>query len=239
MHDSRYRLTRMNRSFFIAGTDTGIGKSLVSATLLAALNAEGRRAVGMKPVASGCRETACGLRNEDAELLIAYSAGAPDYALVNPYALPEAIAPHLAAAHVGIKIRLEPIVVAFAALSTNSDCVVVEGVGGWMVPFSDTLMQADLVRALQLPVILVVGLRLGCLNHAQLSARAIMADGCRLLGWIGNRIDAQMDCAEENIATLRTHLPAPCLGSLPYAAAPDPRALAAHLCADSAAVIAV
>lgn len=219
----------MNRSVFIAGTDTGIGKSVVSATLLSALNAQGLRAVGMKPVASGCRETARGLRNEDAELLIAHGAGAPDYALVNPIALPEAIAPHLAAAHAGIEIRIDPIVAAFAALSTNSDCVVVEGVGGWMVPFSGTLMQADLVRALDLSVILVVGLRLGCLNHARLSARAIMGDGCRLLGWIGNRIDPRMDCVEENLATLHAHLPAACLGVLPFDPAPAPPALAPHL----------
>ncbi|HST29034.1 MAG TPA: dethiobiotin synthase [Rudaea sp.] len=219
----------MSRSVFIAGTDTGIGKSVVSATLLAALNASGHRAVGMKPVASGCVETPAGLRNEDAELLIAHSAGAPDNAQVNPFALPEAIAPHLAARHAGVEIRLDPINAAFAALSTNDDFVVVEGVGGWMVPLSDTLMQADLVRALRLPVILVVGLRLGCLNHAQLSARAILDDGCKLAGWIANRVDPQMDCAEENLATLRALLPAPCLGALPHASAPDPRALAVHL----------
>jgi dethiobiotin synthetase len=219
-----------NRSgVFITGTDTGIGKSVVSATLLAALNAGGHRAVGMKPVASGCRQTPQGLRNEDAELLIAHSAGAPDYVLVNPVALPEAIAPHLAAKHSGVDIRLDPINAAFIALSTNSDFVVVEGVGGWMVPLSDTLSQADLPRALDLPVILVVGLRLGCINHAQLSARAIVSDGCKLAGWIANRIDPQMDCAEENLATLRALLPVPCLGVLPHASAPDPSALAMHL----------
>ena len=219
-----------NRSgAFIAGTDTGIGKTVVSATLLAALNAGGHRAVGMKPVASGCQQTPQGLRNEDAELLIAHSAGTLDYALVNPVALPEAIAPHLAAKHSGMDIRLDPINAAFAALSTNHDFVVVEGVGGWMVPLSDTLMQADLVHALDLPVILVVGLRLGCLNHAQLSARAIVGDGCHLVGWIGNCVDPQMDCVEENLATLRMRLPAPCLGVLPHGGAPDPHALAVHL----------
>ena len=223
---------------FIAGTDTGIGKSVVSATLLVALNASGHRAVGMKPIASGCRETAWGLRNEDAELLIAHGAGASDYARVNPFALPEAIAPHLAARRAGVEIRLDPINVAFAALSTNCDFVVVEGVGGWMVPLSATLMQADLVRALRLPVVLVVGLKLGCLNHAQLSARAIADDGCDLIGWIGNCVDSNMDCVEENLATLRERLPVPCLGALPYTSAPDPRALAPHLRATVDAVIA-
>ena len=227
-----------NRSgVFIAGTDTGIGKSVVSATLLVALNAGGHRAVGMKPVASGCRQAPQGLRNEDAELLIAHGAGAPDYALVNPVALPEAIAPHLAAKHSGMDIRLDPINAAFVALSTNYDFVVVEGVGGWMVPLSDTLMQADLVRALDLPVVLVVGLRLGCLNHAQLSARAIVGDGCHLAGWIANRVDPQMDCVEENLATLRTRLPVPCLGVLPHASAPDPHALAVHLRVAAAAMV--
>jgi len=216
----------MNAAVFITGTDTGIGKSLVAASLLRALQAQGRRALGMKPVASGCAMTPHGLRNHDAELLRTHGSGAPDYALVNPYALREPIAPHLAAAHAGVAIRLDPIVAAFAALSTMAQCVVVEGVGGWAVPLSATLMQADLVRALNLPVILVIGLRLGCINHALLSVRAIVDDGCDLLGWIGNHIDPAMTCVEENIATLRARLPAPCLGVLPPAPAPDPRTLA-------------
>jgi dethiobiotin synthetase len=220
-----------HRGVFITGTDTGIGKTLVSATLLAALNANGCRAVGMKPVASGCVQTPLGLRNDDAETLIAHSVGTPDYALVNPYALHDPIAPHLAAADASIEIQIEPILAAFTALPTNVDCVVVEGVGGWCVPFSASRMQADLVRALKLPVILVVGLRLGCLNHALLSARAIIADGCNLIGWIGNRIDPDMARVEDNIATLRARLPAPCLGVLPFvfeseARTPDPLALA-------------
>jgi len=219
----------MSRGAFVAGTDTGIGKSVASAALLAALNAGGHRAVGMKPVASGCTPTAAGSRNDDALLLIAHSAGSPDYALVNPYALPEPVAPHLAARSAGVEIRLDPIVAAFAALCTNSDFVVVEGVGGWAVPLSPWLMQADVVRALDLPVVLVVGLRLGCINHALLSARAIAADGCRLLGWIGNRIDPAMARVDENIATLRERLPAPCLGVLPFHGAPDPAALARYL----------
>jgi dethiobiotin synthetase len=220
----------MSRSVFIAGTDTGIGKSLVAASLLRALQVRGLRALGMKPVASGCALTPQGLRNDDAELLRTHSSGAPDYALVNPYALPEAIAPHLAARHAGVEIGLDRVIAAFAALSTMSQCVAVEGVGGWMVPLSDSLMQADLVRALKLPVILVVGMRLGCLNHALLSARAIATDGCELLGWIGSQVDPGMQCVEENLATLRERMPAPCLGVLPHAGAPDPRELAPLLC---------
>ncbi len=219
----------MSPHVFVTGTDTGIGKSLVSATLLAALDARGVRAVGMKPVASGCERTPAGWRNADAELLRAHSAGAPAYELVNPYALPEPIAPHLAAREAGVELRLEPILAGFTALSANANCMVVEGVGGWAVPLSATHMQADLVRALGLPVLLVVGLRLGCLNHALLSARAIVADGLQLVGWIGNRIDPAMARVEENLATLRERLPAPCLGVLPHASAPEPRALAGYL----------
>jgi dethiobiotin synthetase len=217
------------KGVFVTGTDTGAGKSIAAAALLSALSDGGRRAAGMKPVASGCRATPAGLRNDDAELLIAHSAGAPPYARVNPYALAEPVAPHLAARAAGIEIALEPIAAAFAALCTSVDCIVVEGVGGWAVPLSAALMQADLVRALRLPVVLVVGLRLGCINHALLGARAIAADGCELIGWIGNCVDPAMARVDENVETLRERLPAPCLGVLPYAAPPDPHALGSFL----------
>ena len=211
----------MTRGIFITGTDTGIGKTLVAATLLAALNRSGCRAVGMKPVASGCERTQAGWRNDDARLLIEHGAGDPTYPTVNPYALPKPIAPHLAAREHGVEIRLDPIVGAFEALCTSSELIVVEGVGGWAVPLSAALMQADLVRALRVPVILVVGLRLGCLNHALLSARAIAADGCDLIGWIGNRIDPAMAQADANIETLRERMAAPCLGVLTHGVALD------------------
>ncbi len=221
--------SRSRRAVYITGTDTGIGKSLASAALLAMLNARGARAVGMKPVASGCEDTAAGLRNADAELLIAHSAGAPAYADVNPYAFADPIAPHLAAADAGVKIDLARIGAAFATLSADADFVVVEGVGGWMAPLGSGLMQADLALALSLPAILVVGLRLGCINHALLTARAIRADGTALVGWIGSGVDAHMARREDNLATLRERLDVPCLGVLPHTAAPDPAALAAHL----------
>lgn len=221
---------------FITGTDTGVGKSIAAASLLVALNAAGRRAVGMKPVASGSVATAAGLRNDDALLLIAHGDGMPHYDDVNPFALRDPIAPHLAAADAGIEITLDPIAAAFARLRARADDVVVEGVGGWAVPLSPFLTQAEIPRALGLPVILVVGLRLGCISHALLSARAIAADGCVLAGWIGNRIDPDMARADDNLATLRERLPAPCLGVLPFAPDPDPRALAVHL--DIARVIA-
>ncbi len=219
----------MTRGVFITGTDTGIGKTFVSAALLSALNGYGRRAVGMKPVASGCVMTPRGLRNDDAETLLDHSDGAPAYESINPFPLREAIAPHIAAREEAIDISLAPIVDAYAKLSASVDCVVVEGVGGWCAPLSDSLMQCDVAKTLRLPVILVVGLRLGCLNHAILSARAIQTDGCELLGWIGNGIDTAMQRVRENIDTLRERLPAPCLGVLPFSKERDARQASAHL----------
>ncbi|WP_350016153.1 dethiobiotin synthase [Rhodanobacter sp. IGA1.0] len=211
----------MTTTVFIAGTDTGIGKTHAACTLLHALRAAGRDACGMKPVASGCVETPHGLRNDDALALLAASvdAGLP-YALVNPVALRDPLSPHLAAAHDGVTITLAPLRAAFEQLAARHSTVVVEGVGGWLVPLAPGLSASDIARQWQLPVILVVGLRLGCLNHALLSARAVVADGCHLLGWIGNRVDPSMDAPEENLDTLRALLPAPCLGVLPHGVAP-------------------
>jgi len=208
----------MSRSVFIAGTDTGIGKTFVSCALLRALRADGLRAVGMKPVASGCEATPDGLRNDDALALIAASDPSPDYATCNPFAFAEAVSPHLAAAAMHAEVEMAPIAAAHARLAAGAEVVVVEGVGGWLAPLSPTLLANALPQALGLPVILVVGLRLGCLNHAQLSARAILADGCSLLGWIGNAVDPAMDRREDNLATLRRLLPAPCLGVVEHAA---------------------
>jgi dethiobiotin synthetase len=209
---------------FIAGTDTGIGKTHAACTLLHALRAAGHRACGMKPVASGCTETPDGLRNDDALALQAASSTTLPYALINPIALRDPLSPHLAAAHDGVEISLAPLRAAFDQLSGDHQKVVVEGVGGWLVPLAPGLLAADIAKQWQLPVILVVGLRLGCLNHALLSARMIEADGCRLLGWIGNCIDPAMDALDENLATLRELLPAPCLGVLPHGMAPAPAA---------------
>ena len=211
----------MTAAVFIAGTDTGIGKTHAACTLLHALRLAGYSACGMKPVASGCAETIDGLRNDDALALQAASSDANlPYALVNPVALRDPLSPHLAAAHDGVQISLVPMRAAFDQLCGSHQRVVVEGVGGWLVPLAPQLFAADIPRQWQLPVILVVGLRLGCLNHALLSARVIADDGRRLLGWIGNCIDPAMDALEENLATLRELLPAPCLGVLPYGVAP-------------------
>ncbi len=206
---------KMNH-FYVTGTDTGIGKTVASTALLHALRARGSSAVGMKPVASGCVRTESGWRNDDALALLDASSPRPDYADLNPYALPQPLAPELAAREAGVEIALEKIVSAFQRLRSCADAVVVEGVGGWAAPLSATLEQADVVRTLRLPVVLVVGMRLGCLNHARLTARAIAEDGCELIGWIANHVDAQMERQEENFELLRTRLRAPCWGRLPY-----------------------
>ncbi|MFN7553057.1 MAG: dethiobiotin synthase [Pseudomonadota bacterium] len=216
-------------AFFIAGTDTAVGKTFATCVLLARARSKGLRAAGMKPVAAGCAATPDGLRNEDALALMTQSGVDADYATVNPIALPDPLSPHLAAARAGVVVDTGMILAAFDRLAARADLVLVEGAGGWLAPLSDTLAMNDLARRLGLPVILVVGLRLGCLNHAQLTARAIAADGLRLAGWIGSTIDLAMACLAENVDTLRRRLPAPCLGVLPWAPAADPADLAGRL----------
>lgn len=208
----------MTRAFFVTGTDTGIGKTVAACALLRALNARGLRAVGMKPVAAGCDPAPEGWRNDDALALAAAGAFRPGYAQLNPIALPDPTTPQLAAALAGEAIALEPILAAFHRLAAQADVVVVEGAGGWLSPWSATLDQSALARALDLPVVLVCGLRLGGISHARLSARAILDDGCRLAGWIGNRIDPHWRHPEANTALLDAHLHAPCLGVLPMLA---------------------
>jgi dethiobiotin synthetase len=214
---------------YVTGTDTGIGKTVAACALLHALRARGLRALGMKPVASGCERVDGAWRNADALALQAASDPQPGYADCNPYALRAPLAPELAARADGVTVQLAPIAQAHARLAAQADVVVVEGVGGWAAPLSPSLLQADLVRALELPVVLVVGLRLGCLNHAYLSARAIAADGCRLAGWIANRMDPDMAAVEDNLALLQERLPAPCWGVLPHAPDATPAALAPWL----------
>jgi dethiobiotin synthetase len=206
----------VNRGWFITGTDTGAGKTRVAESLLRALVRDGARAVGMKPVASGCRVTDAGRRSEDAERLLAAGNVPAAYADVNPYAFLPAIAPHLAAREESVEIGPERILESFRRLRERADWIVVEGVGGWKVPLGERLMLADLARAMQLPVIVVVGLRLGCLNHALLTIEAIQRDGTALAGWIANQVDPDMERAEENIAALASRIAAPLLARFPY-----------------------
>ncbi|MCD0260456.1 dethiobiotin synthase [Xanthomonas melonis] len=216
-------------AFYVTGTDTGIGKTMASTALLHALRARGHTAVGMKPVASGCDHTPQGWRNEDALALQAASNPQPDYATLNPYALPAPLAPELAAAEVGVSLSLEPLVHAFAQLRAQAQQVVVEGVGGWAAPLSATLDQADLVRALRLPVVLVVGVRLGCISHARLTAAAIAADGMECIGWIANEVDPQMERIEENIGMLGQRLAMPCWGRIRWRPGADAASQAQEL----------
>lgn len=213
----------MTAGCYVTGTDTGIGKTRVSVALLHALRGQGSRAVGMKPVASGCEPIDGQWRNDDALSLQSASDLRPAYADINPFALPAATAPQLAARDAGIAVDIETILAAYGRLSAMGDMVVVEGVGGWAAPLSDTLDQAQLVRRLDIPVVMVAGLRLGCLSHARLTARAVQQDGCRLAGWIANGIDRDFDRADDYMELLRASLEAPCLGRLAYApyAAPD------------------
>jgi dethiobiotin synthetase len=204
------------RGYFVTGTDTGVGKTRVAAGLLAAFSQRGLRTVGMKPVASGAVMTANGLRSDDALTLQAAANLRRPYDLINPYVFAPGIAPHLAAAEVGEEIRLPVIGAAFRELCEGADLAVVEGVGGWHVPLSAAASLPDLVRSLELPVVLVVGLRLGCLNHALLTARAVRADGLKLTGWIANAIDSGFERTEANLASLEQRLDAPLLGRLPH-----------------------
>jgi dethiobiotin synthetase len=216
-------------SVYVTGTDTGIGKTLASCALLHALRGHGLRAVGMKPVASGCEQVDGRWRNADALALLAARDPTPAYDDLNPYALPLPLAPELAARDAGVDVSLQGLLDAHARLTGQADALVIEGVGGWAAPLSASLMQADFVHALRLPVVLVVGLRLGCLNHALLSARAIAADGAHLAGWIASHVDPAMDRVDDNLRMLRERLPAPCWGVLPHAANPDHCAFAKHL----------
>ena len=219
----------MSKGFFITGTDTEVGKTWCSLGLMAALQQQGKRVAAMKPVASGCTVMPDGLRNDDALRLQAQASFALPYTQVNPYAFEPAIAPHIAAAQSGAIINLDTIVETLRSIEGKADITIVEGVGGWQVPLNETESVADLARALNLPVILVVGLRLGCINHALLSAESIRAGGCRLAGWIGNVVDAAMAEPQQNIAAIRQRIGAPLLGIVPYQSQLDPDAIAHHL----------
>lgn len=205
------------QGLFITGTDTGVGKTWAALALMAALQAQGKQVAGMKPVASGCEETPEGLRNDDALRLQAQSSCANEYGLVNPYAFAPPIAPHIAAELSGMNINLDVIADAYRALARQNKIVVVEGIGGWRVPLGEKTTLADLVCALNLSVILVVGVRLGCINHALLTVEAIKGDGVPFTGWIASRIDPGYREAGKTLATLTSRIYAPLLGVFPFA----------------------
>lgn len=220
----------MSSAFFIAGTDTEIGKTTVAAGLLHAARKRGLSTAAAKPVASDCAMTAEGLRNGDALALLGECSLALDYEEVNPFAFAPAIAPHLAAREVGVELNVAALLPSVRkVLARGADFTLVEGAGGWRVPLAGTESLSDLAVALQLPVILVVGVRLGCINHAVLTAEAIARDGLHLAGWVANVVDPATSRLEENLATLSERLAAPCLGRIPRLAEASPAAVAAHL----------
>ena len=203
------------KGLFVTGTDTGIGKTVVSLGLMQILQDQGLTVAGMKPVASGCEQAAAGLRNADAVQLQQQSSIKLEYGQVNPYAFEPAIAPHLAAEAAGVRIEFDVIVAAYHALAARVDCVVVEGVGGWQVPLNDRASVSDLASTLGLDVCLVVGMRLGCINHALLTAGAIEACGCSLSGWVANQLPPAMEMLDENINTLKNNINSPLIGTVP------------------------
>lgn len=197
----------MSRCYFITGTDTDCGKTTVTVALARRLAETGRRVACFKPVASGCQWQDGGWRNDDALKLMDAASEKMDYDTVNPIALEEAIAPHLAAQRAGSEIDIETL--STPILRSSADFSLVEGAGGWMVPLSEKTMTADLVKRLEADVILVVGMRLGCINHALLSARAIAADGLNLAGWIANRLNPDQPVQDDNIRTITDFLGPP------------------------------
>ncbi len=205
-------------AWFVTGTDTEVGKTFVTCALLHLLRAQGRSAIGMKPIAAG---TDAEGENDDVEALIAASGFQVLRELINPYLFQPAIAPHIAAAEEGREIDISAIVTAFDTLRGMADAVLVEGVGGFCVPLGPQCDAADLAEALGLPVILIVGMRLGCINHALLTQQAISARGLKLAGWIANRIDPEMSRFEENLAALTERINAPLLGIVPANSTPE------------------
>jgi len=216
-------------SYFITGTDTGCGKTEISLGLMQLLQNQGQQVLGMKPVASGAEQTPDGLRNEDALKLQAQGSIELPYSAINPFAYEPPIAPHLAAAQSGETIDLNLIAAHYTALASQADSVIVEGVGGWRVPLNESQGVSDLAVMLGLPVVLVVGLKLGCINHALLSVESVLASGARLVGWIGNQVERDMLVLGENVETLKGAIEVPCLGVVPYCDEPSAVDIAQYL----------
>ena len=207
----------MKQVYFITGTDTGVGKTLISCALLHLADSQGKTTLGLKPIAAGCEDTGQGWQNEDALALMQNSSITLPYQQINPIALKMAIAPHIAAANEGKRLSVSQIEgYCRGALLSHVDFAVVEGAGGWRVPLNQGQTMADLAKALVLPVIVVVGMRLGCLNHALLTVEAIARDGLKIAGWVASTIERDMPELDANIGTLRALLPFRFLGHVPY-----------------------
>jgi dethiobiotin synthetase len=220
-------------ALFITGTDTGVGKTRVAAALCRALAGRGIRVAAMKPVASGCSPTPQGLRNDDAVALLTAANVRAQYGEVNPYAFAPAIAPHIAAREAGIDIDFSVLDHAYERLRTRAEALIVEGAGGWLAPLDATRGFADLAVHWQMDVVLVVGLRLGCLNHALLTAESIERRGLRLRGWVANSIDPHFERLRENVSSLESRIFAPCLGFFSFEPQADPESLARGIAVDA------
>jgi dethiobiotin synthetase len=223
----------MTPAVFVTGTDTGVGKTRIAAALCRGLAMRGARVAAMKPVASGCSRTPQGLRNEDALALLAAMNVRARYSDVNPYAFAPAIAPHIAAREAGVDIDFTVLDRAYERLRMQSDALIVEGAGGWLAPLDPSRAFADLAVHWQTDVVLVVGMRLGCLNHALLTAESIERRGLRLRGWVANSIDPEFERLSENISSLESRISAPCLGIFSFEPQADPKTLAQALAVDA------
>jgi dethiobiotin synthetase len=220
----------MAKTYFITGTDTDAGKTVVACGLLQAFANDGLTTAAVKPVAAGCDKTDEGLRNGDALALMNVATQKLPYAQVNPIALAPAIAPHIAASQVNKRLSVARLAGFCRGVSmTRVDKVIIEGAGGWRVPLNERETLADLPKELNIPVILVVGMKLGCINHAILTAEAICNDGCKLAGWVANVVDKDMAELEANFTSLLSCIPAPCLGLVPFIANITPADVAAQL----------
>ncbi|MEE9397927.1 MAG: dethiobiotin synthase [Methylococcales bacterium] len=210
-----------DNAYFVTGTDTGVGKTWVTLGLMEYKKRQGYRVAGMKPVASGAKRYSNALRNDDAVKIQRQCSIELPYRTVNPYAFEPPVPPHIAASLAGIIISVEEIQKICQRIREQVDCVFVEGVGGWDVPLNKDFAVSDLAKLLNIPVILVVGLRLGCLNHASLTYKAIKSSGAVCAGWVANQVDSEYLYIDENIATLKDFFCAPLLGFVPFMQEPD------------------
>ncbi len=218
------------KTFFITGTDTEVGKTTVATGLLYAAKQEGLTTAAIKPIAAGCEVTAQGLRNEDALALQSHCTVSLSYHQVNPIALQPAIAPHIAAQQAGKQLSISHLAgYCRAVMMTGAEFIVVEGAGGWRLPLNHREQLSSLAQELRIPIVLVIGMRLGCLNHALLTAEAIRADGLHLVGWVANNLSQQMDSYSENLQSLKAMLQAPCIGEIPCLSEISPKIVAKYL----------
>ncbi|MDO6512958.1 dethiobiotin synthase [Neptuniibacter sp. 2_MG-2023] len=218
------------QTYFVAGTDTDVGKTVAAAGLLAAANNQGLSTIGLKPIAAGCERTEEGLRNSDALLLQNTASINLPYEQVNPFSFEPPIAPHIAAIEENRMLSADRIAaLCRGALMQPADFAIVEGAGGWRVPLSDRETMANIPKQLKIPVIMVVGIKLGCINHALLTAESIARDGLRLAGWIANAVSPEMSCYKENVATIATMLRAPLIAEIPFLENPSPENVAQYI----------